>query len=274
MNSAEHESLRARYNPDGSAVRELQMTLLGILEEFDRICTANDIKYSLDGGTCLGAVRHAGFIPWDDDADVAMLRGEYDKFVAAFEKGCIAPATAAEYGSYALTSIENDLYYTNGFAKFRLRGPAMQEKGTTADIHYTHRGPFIDIFILDPLTLESSRKFKRRSNRLHLFTKMRRPGPVAVALLKFFKSRLLADAESRRRRDAARPDAEYRYALCSPLYRFTFRKEYFENTVRMPFETLNLPVPERHDDYLTGLYGDYMSLPTEQEREAAAHFAA
>ena len=274
MPAIDQQALRARYNPDGSPLRELQMTLLGVLEEFDRICTANGIKYWLDGGTCLGAVRHGGFIPWDDDVDVGMFRQDYEKFVAVFEKGAADPSTAAEYDRFALTSIENDLFYTNGFAKFRIKGPVMQEKGTRADIHYTHRGPFVDIFILDPLTLSSCRSFKRRSNWLHVFTKMENPGPAALKMLKFFKKRLLAKAERRRRRDALRPDLEYRYALCSPLYRFVFHKEYFDTLERMPFETLSLPVPGNWDGYLKGLYGDYMSLPTEKEREESAHFGA
>lgn len=70
LDKATQEQLRVKYNPDGSLLRNAQLRMLEILIDFDRVCRKHDIKYWLSSGTLLGAVRHGGFIPWDDDLDV------------------------------------------------------------------------------------------------------------------------------------------------------------------------------------------------------------
>ena len=74
------QKLRERYNPEGSMLRDIQLHLLDILTVVDRICRENDIAYWIDSGTLLGAVRHGGFIPWDDDLDICILRKDYKRF--------------------------------------------------------------------------------------------------------------------------------------------------------------------------------------------------
>lgn len=74
------KKLRAEYNPDGSLLRRQQMRMLEILLHIDKICKENNIPYWLSSGTLLGAVRHEGFIPWDDDVDIEMMREDYLRF--------------------------------------------------------------------------------------------------------------------------------------------------------------------------------------------------
>ncbi len=74
------ESLKEKYNPEGSTLRKAQLRMLDMLKFIDSICKENDITYYLDCGNLLGAVRHQGFIPWDDDADIAMPLSDYRKF--------------------------------------------------------------------------------------------------------------------------------------------------------------------------------------------------
>ena len=75
------EELKARFNPDGSLLRREQMVMLEMVTELDRICKKYNIQYFLYWGTLLGAIRHNGFIPWDDDLDVAVMRQDYKKLL-------------------------------------------------------------------------------------------------------------------------------------------------------------------------------------------------
>ena len=76
---AEYDALHEKFNPDGSKLRKYQLHLVEVMKEFDRFCRQNDITYYIAYGTLLGAIRHKGFIPWDDDVDIQMTREEYQK---------------------------------------------------------------------------------------------------------------------------------------------------------------------------------------------------
>ena len=124
---------------DNDELRKLQLTELELLIEFDRVCRKNHIRYTLTGGTLLGAVRHGGFIPWDDDADVSMLRVEYEKFRKACE---------TDLGdSYYFQDMKNTHGYRWGYGKLRKRNTLFLRE------HQEHmpymQGVFIDIFPLD-----------------------------------------------------------------------------------------------------------------------------
>lgn len=119
--------------------KELQKYGLKILSEFHNICEANNIKYILDYGTLLGAVRHKGFIPWDDDIDVAMTREDFNKFQELASK--LLPE------NMFLQTNESDENYYNTFAKIRIPDNNYIEKAVE---HFDHvHGPWIDIFIYD-----------------------------------------------------------------------------------------------------------------------------
>ena len=97
------DELRVKYNPEGSELRALQMRLIEMLDFIDDLCKKNDIKYWLSSGTCLGAVRHGGFIPWDDDLDIEMMREDFLKFEKVFK----------ETGKYALQTSSTDSLLLN-----------------------------------------------------------------------------------------------------------------------------------------------------------------
>jgi len=121
-------------------LRQLQLVQLEILIEFDRICRKNNINYSLDGGTLLGAVRHKGFIPWDDDIDIIILRKDYDKFYEACKKDL-------NTDKFFLQEERTDKYYYTGFPRMRRKNSVLVRAGHE---HMKYqRGVFIDIFVLD-----------------------------------------------------------------------------------------------------------------------------
>ena len=122
-----------------TTLRDVQKVQLEILLEFDRICRKHGLKYLLFAGTLLGAVRHKGFIPWDDDIDVCMLRGDYERFLTV----CKDELSAELF----LQTTDTDREYPLQFAKLRKNNTRFVEK-SMSDLKI-HHGVFIDIFPLD-----------------------------------------------------------------------------------------------------------------------------
>ena len=125
---------------DDADLRRIQLVQLDLLKEVDRICKKCGIRYNIIAGTLLGAVRHGGFIPWDDDADVAMLRREYDRFVLACQK-------ELNTDKYYFQDHHVTPGYRWGYGKLRRKDSLFLRE------HQEHmpyeQGIFIDIFPLD-----------------------------------------------------------------------------------------------------------------------------
>jgi len=131
------KELRSRYNPDGSQLRNHQLKMLEMLEYVDKVCRENDIRYWLSSGTLLGAVRHGGFIPWDDDLDIEMYREDFLRFKSVF----------SETDDYVLQTHHTDRAYFWPFAKVRDRKKLIEEGNL--DRSYKYRGVFIDVFCIE-----------------------------------------------------------------------------------------------------------------------------
>ena len=125
---------------DQETLRKLQLTELELLQEVDRICRKCNIHYNIIAGTLLGAVRHGGFIPWDDDADVALLRPQYEKFRKACE-------TELDTSKFYFQDHRNTPGYRWGYGKLRRKGTVFLRQNQE---HMPYaQGVFIDIFPLD-----------------------------------------------------------------------------------------------------------------------------
>lgn len=146
--------LRNRFNPDGSILRKAQLRMLELLKFLDKLCSENDLKYWLDSGTLLGAVRHGGFIPWDDDVDVCMMKEDADKLKKIM-------SNRIWNNHIVLQTHETDTNYYN-VSWMTLRDT--KSEYVTKDYSHNllkYRGLQVDIFVLDsnvhPLLLKATR---------------------------------------------------------------------------------------------------------------------
>lgn len=131
------------YNPEGSDLRKFQLRMLEILKIVDEICRKHDIPYWLSGGTLLGAVRHGGFIPWDDDIDIEVRRKDYKRLLMIFEEELPK--------NYVIHNFKTDKSFLLPFTKIRDINSSMIE-GASVDIDYKYKGAFIDIFPMERIS--------------------------------------------------------------------------------------------------------------------------
>lgn len=144
------KELREKYNPDGSELREMQIRILRIMNIIDDICVRNNIPYWLSSGTLLGAVRHDGFIPWDDDLDIDMLRRDIPRFIKACEKELPE--------GFAIQTHKTDPEYYLNIIKVRDESSEIKEKfrfknGKEEDATFKYRGLFVDILPIEKSSL-------------------------------------------------------------------------------------------------------------------------
>lgn len=240
--------LRERFNPDGSMMRNVQLRMLKMLEFVDKICSENNITFWLSSGTCLGAVRHGGFIPWDDDVDIEMLEEDYIKL-------CKIMGNTPK-GDYILQTKLNEPTYIYPFAKLRDLESTIKENGDFDD-NYHYRGLFIDIFHLKPSNSYWVHKFAGplhfRSINYNNILSMR----YKTLVFKFLKTLAWPLLNII---DNIKSTTRYRHALGSYFHAPRDLNDLVP-TKRIPFEGLMLPVPNNYNSYLSKIYGDYMKLP-------------
>ena len=257
-------------------IRKVHAVQLELLKEFDRICRENGLKYMAIHGTLLGAVRHHGFIPWDDDVDVAMPREDFDKLLslggAGFSPGYFLQTPRNNYGCFY-----------GGYSKLRRDGTAALEPQNCRNI--CHQGIWIDILPLDYVP-ESKKKRQQLQNRLSFlqriiyakayelpqFVPQDVPGnrvSFYYHLCKYTRRRdLLRRIDSLCRNQAPSP----RRGILACYYGKRENKNIWsaaavENTVEIPFEDILLPVPVGWEEVLCARYGeDYMMLPPPEKR--------
>lgn len=246
---------------------EIQTIQLDILQSIHQFCEANDIRYSLAYGTLLGAIRHKGYIPWDDDIDVMMPRPDYERFVKEYQGIC---------DRYVVQTYNNDNSYYLWCAK-------VYDNRTEQITFPTRSGVCVDVFPIDglPDNLEDVRKYIKKKRKLFfrrlVFTchnNSYRPGNKLFNAFKYIIKRILVPSRYAVIKEIEQLYKSYPYTTSNYVgdiidlfgERGWLKKEIFEQYTTTAFENLQVKIIKDYDVFLRARYGDYMQLPPEEER--------
>ena len=240
-------------------IKDVQNVMLDILSAIDAVCRKHNIRYVLDGGTMLGAVRHQGFIPWDDDADIIMMREDYERFIDVANKELSS--------EYRFECMENTPEYPYNFGKVRAVNTIFREK-FTCNLNINH-GVYVDIFPMDDVENVLYPFFARivsalttlRYCKLGILKKRAKHIPFLVLPIKTINK-------------ISKKVMMYHYRKSDMVRKLSHQgpnkppipKTIFTDTVEVPYEDRSFFIPREFHEYLTGRYGDYMKLPPEEKR--------
>lgn len=248
--------------------QHLQKVILSIAKDIDTLCRRNNIVYYLLGGSCIGAIRHKGFIPWDDDLDIIMTRPNYLKFIEACR-------TQLNPDKYFVQEALKD--WPLNFTKIRLKGTILHEPEDEYASKEMH-GIYLDVFCLDNVpdnnilaTLQyllakyylcyllGCRKYKSATLKKKLMIMLSSP-----MKFKFIRKCIVNFIE--RYNDKHTNRLGFFYGRTRLRTAITDRKIY-GTPKYVAFEDTKLPVPEHYHEYLTQMFGDYMKLPPVEQRQ-------
>ena len=261
-------------------MNKVQEYELNILKEIIRVCEKNNLTYYAIGGTCIGAIRHHGFIPWDDDIDIALPRKDYELFRQKYYK---------ELPDY-LSKLDCDNSYGNYqlFTKiYDNRTTFIEDYNIMSASRYT--GVFVDVMPVDnlPDNIHEQEEAIKKYEHYLLLNEWIRPRSYEITSLKdrikepikkflrfaykknytVFSDKVRELAEKGRATDSSQKVYfTWRPKRNCSIQRRVFDRSFFQNTIVVPFENIGICVPEGYDKYLTQDFGDYMELPPVESR--------
>ena len=250
------ESLKRRENYTND-LRGMQLVALDLLKEFDKICRRNNIEYWLDGGTLLGAVRHKGFIPWDDDIDVCVKKEDEERLKMCLEK---------ELPFYMYLE---KFYCEEYFYKIK------DKYSRLSDDKVSLHSIWIDIFYMSNIkeskedeNIIKNLKEKRRKKKIATYKKWLN---FREKIRWFFYDLVgIKDATEEIEnifKKLAKEKTDSVIYMTGKLWWHTYKKEWIFPLKEIEFEGYKFLCPNNYDKYLTSYYGNYMQLPPEEKRK-------
>lgn len=257
---------------DQLPMERLHKMELMLASELDRICVKNQIPYFMLAGTLLGAIRHKGFIPWDEDMDFGMLRSDYERFIKACQNDL-------DHDVFFLQTLDSDENYPKAYAKLRIKGTHIKE--------FTMRncpcmdGIFIDLFPFDYVPDDPAAQKKQQKQRFFWNALMdfkcgndsilNHNEMVRKSLR--FTSHFISKNKMRDRKEEiyVESDDHPTKIIVTAQGSYGYFKEmiplsYTSEIVYYPFENIQLPGFKDYDSYLKGMYKDYMTIPRDADK--------
>lgn len=262
-NEVNAEQLKQRYNPEGSALRRDQKELLRMLKKVDAICKEHNLKWWLSSGTLLGAARHKGFIPWDDDIDIVMLRKDARRLEKILLK--------MDDPEFVFHTMRGDVEYVNCFGKYRKREGHIAVNNRRYD-YYKWRGIGFDIFSLEKTSFFAAKAASTIYGNLQHLTSYIRWGVIRKPLIRFIELLCLGIVfPILRVIGLINPKGEYHYSLGQGWSKHTFFLSDAFPLTTTEFEGEQMPAPKNMDAYLTRVYGDWRKMPNEEQIRKSIH---
>lgn len=254
------------------SLEEIKDCEMGILKYIDQICKKNNIKYSLMGGSLIGAIRHKGFIPWDDDIDIMLLREDYEKLKIEILKD----------SNSRYVYMSSDLYsdYLYPYAKVIDTRTSAKETGIKSPKNY---GIFVDIFPIDkiPVDNKEKNKFLKKVKILHKIYKIRiYDKQISNSKIKLVVKNIIANLFQRISVNKLvnklevlatkykNEDIDNYGIVYDVIYKKnTYPKSFYNNVHYTKFEDSQILIIDNYNEYLKKIFGDYMVLPPEDARK-------
>ena len=251
-------------------IREIQQMELGIMEYIHEVCQKIGVKYFLAYGSLIGAVRHKGFIPWDDDMDICMLREDYEKL----QDYLIANPDER----YEVMSYKNNLNYVYPFMKVQDNHTYLLEEDVRID---SNMGIYVDIFPVDGYENDANFKnkmtklIKKRQLSCYTFKGITNTKSVLNSLIRYISviifyftntNKYVAQIEELAKSRKVSDYEEVDYLIYKDMNKPVWRREWLEQVTTGTFEGKKFMIPKNYHEILTSDYGDYMQLPPVEQR--------